>query len=78
MGILLLVIGFIIMAIGGIMFLIVAFQESIPWGIGCILFSLVSLIFLIMHWEEAKKPFFIQLVGLPFIFLGAMLDGRMN
>src|SRR5690554_1847112 len=32
-------------------------------GLGCILLSPVSLIFLILHWSDAKNPFFLQLVG---------------
>jgi hypothetical protein len=73
MSLVLLILGVAIMAVGGIMFLVAAFRESTMWGIGCLLFSPVSLIFLILHWQEAKKPFLIQLAGLPFVVLAVLL-----
>jgi len=33
----------------------------------------VSLIFVIVHWSEAKKPFLRGLIGIPFFVLGAIL-----
>ena len=78
MGIALLVIGAIISSVGGIMIVFVAFRKSIPWGLGCLFFSIVSLIFVIMHWEDTKKPFFIHLAGLPFILVGAAINGNMH
>jgi hypothetical protein len=41
----------------------VAFQTSVWWGLGSLLLPLVSLIFVIMHWPVAKKPFLISFVG---------------
>ena len=61
--------GIGIMIIGGIGFLIAAFNESIWWGLGCLLISPISLIFLFMHWTEAKNPFFLQLAGLAVFFV---------
>ncbi|MFT6986803.1 MAG: hypothetical protein ACJAT7_002647 [Psychromonas sp.] len=58
------VIGVLILVIGGILFLIAAFKESIIWGIACLLITPVVLAFTVMHWDVAKKPFFIQLAGL--------------
>jgi len=63
-------IGGIIMFVGGIMFLIVAFKESVLWGLGSMFVPFVSLVFLIKFWGQAKRPFFIQLAGLPFYFIG--------
>ena len=69
-GGLLMVVGGIIMFVGGIMFLITAFKESVLWGLGTMFVPFVGLIFLITHWQDAKKPFLIQLMGLPFYILG--------
>ncbi len=66
----LMAIGGIIMLVGGIMFLIVAFKESVLWGLGSMFVPFVSLVFLIKFWGQAKKPFFIQLAGLPFYLIG--------
>ena len=67
----LLYIGLGIFIIGGIGTLIAAFKTSILWGIGCLLIAPVSLLFLIMHWSNAKNPFFLQLIGLGIMFFGS-------
>lgn len=73
-------IGIFILIIGGIGFLIAAFRTSILWGLACLLISPVSIIYLILHWSEAKNPFFLQLAGLAIIivsgFMGA--DGSLT
>jgi len=67
--------GIIILAIGLVSFLISAFQNSIWWGLSCLLFSPVSVIFLILHWQDAKKSFFLQLIGIALIFAGSHFLG---
>lgn len=67
--------GFLILVIASIGFLIAAFKESIWWGLGCLLFSPVSLVFLIMHWDVAKNPFFLQLIGLAIMFSATYIFG---
>ena len=57
------VISICLWAFGGIWFLIVTFQESVGWGLGCLFVPFVSLIFLILHWDVAKKPFLVSLLG---------------
>lgn len=56
-------IGAVLCIIGGIWLLVVAFQESIGWGLACLIIPFVSLIFVIMYWDKAKKPFLLNLVG---------------
>jgi hypothetical protein len=56
-------VGALIAVVGGIWLLVVAFQESIGWGIGCLLCAPVAIVFAIMNWEKAKKPFLIELGG---------------
>lgn len=63
MPMILFVFGIIMSAIGGIWFLVVAFQESLLWGLGCLFVPFVSLIFLISHWSNAAKPFGVSLLG---------------
>jgi hypothetical protein len=72
----LLIVGIILALVGGIGMLIVAFRESVLWGIGCLLIPLVSLIFVISHWDEAKKPFLIQLAGVVLMILGGAMDNQ--
>jgi hypothetical protein len=67
------VIGFIIGLIFGIQLLIMAFRESIWWGLGYIFIPFVALIFVIVHWDEAKTPFLRGLIAIPFYVLGMVL-----
>ncbi len=68
---LLVIIGIFVLVIGSIGFLIAAFKTSILWGLGCLLLSPVSLIFLILHWPVAKNPFLLQLIGVVICIIGA-------
>lgn len=70
MALALMILGGIVMLVGGIMFLIAAFSESVLWGLGCLFIPFVSLFFLIMHWSEAKKGFLIQLAGVAIFGIG--------
>lgn len=64
-------IGLIVTLIGGVGTLIAAFKTSVWWGLGCLLLSPVSLVFLVMHWKVAKNPFFLQLIGLVIVLIGS-------
>ncbi|MDA3959467.1 MAG: hypothetical protein PF961_01660 [Planctomycetota bacterium] len=64
MSALLLIIGIVVALAGGIWFLVEAFKENILWGLGSLLFAPVSLVFLILHFRVAAKPFALQVVGL--------------
>lgn len=70
------ILGFIIMLVGGIWLLIEAFKESVLWGLGCLFIPIVSLIFVILHWDKAGKPFLIQIVGLILFAIGGGLSHR--
>jgi len=71
----LLVVGVILSVVGGIWLLITAFQESVGWGLACMLLPIVSLIFVFLHWEESKRPFLIGLGGNLLLIAGAALRG---
>jgi hypothetical protein len=75
LGILLVVIGAIIGLIFGIQLLILAFRTSILWGLGYLLVPFVALIFVIVHWQEAKTPFLRCLLAIPFYVGGMLLLG---
>ena len=64
--------GVIVFIIGGIGTLIAAFKTSILWGLGTLLIAPVSLIFLVLHWDVAKNPFFLQLIGIAIVFVGSI------
>jgi len=73
LGILLMAAGGLVTLAGGLWFLMVAFEEGIGWGLGCLLVPFVSLIFLVTHWDEAGKPFLVQLAGMVPFVLGTLL-----
>ena len=74
-GMILMAIGGIIAIVGSIWFYIVAFSESIWWGLGCLIVPFVSLIFLIMYISDAGKPFLVSLGGGVLMGLGVVLAG---
>ena len=73
LGLILMVIGAIISLVYGIILLIRAFQAGILWGLGYIFIPFVSLIFVIVHWEDAKSPFLKGLLAIPFFAAGMVL-----
>ena len=75
MGIILILIGVIIGLIFGIQILILAFKESLVWGLGSLFIPFVMLIFVIKHWEKAKSPFLKTLIAIPFYVIGLIMSG---
>ena len=75
LGMMLMAVGGIAALVGGIWFLIVAFQENILWGLGCLFIPFVALVFLIMHWDKAGKPFLIELAGAVAAIVGSIMMG---
>ena len=65
--------GGLIGLIAAIWFLVKAFQESVWWGLGCLFIAPVGLVFLIMHWDVAKKPFLVSVVAGVLGFVGVLL-----
>jgi hypothetical protein len=70
----LVLVGFVCLVLGGITLLVATFRESVLWGIACLVLPLASLAFLIIHWQKAKDPFFLQLYGVAFIIGAALIS----
>ena len=64
-------VGLFLLVVGGIGFIFAAFREGILWGLGVLFIPFVSLIFLVLAWPEAKRPFFWQLTGVALVLIGA-------
>jgi hypothetical protein len=73
----LLYLGGLITLIGAIWLLVVAFKKSIWWGLGSLLIPFVSLIFVILNWQDSKKPFLIQVAGVVLCLIGGWKLGTM-
>lgn len=67
--------GVVLFIVGGALLVIEAFNESVVWGVLCIVFNPIAIIFCGMHWREAKYPFAIQISGL-LISLCGLLVGK--
>ena len=73
MGIIILIIGVIITIVGGVRFVIAAFEESMLWGLVVLFFPVMSPIFLILHFSDAWRPTLKFLIGLIVVLLGTIL-----
>jgi hypothetical protein len=74
-GLLLLIVGLIGLLAGGIWILVLAFKESLVWGLCSLFIPFVGLVFTFMHWATCKKPFGIWLAGLVVYIVGFVLMG---
>ena len=73
LAIILLVAGFFTILIGSLLFIISGFRESIWWGLGILFVPFVDLIFLIMRWNVAAKPFGIRVLGMVFCVIAMLI-----
>lgn len=69
LGMVAIIIGYVVCLVGSIWLLVEAFKQSILWGIGCLLLAPVTIIFMIVHWPVAKRPFFLWLKGLAVVLI---------
>jgi hypothetical protein len=79
MGILALIItvlGFLMMAVGSVWFLIAAFRVSALWGIAVLFLPFANIFFLIKHWYDAKRPFQYQFLGFLMLIIGSAMTFR--
>lgn len=75
LGFLLFGAGILLSIVTGIWLLVLAFQESPLWGVLCLLLNPAMLVFVIMHWQETKKPFLWSLLAIPLMLGGGALTG---
>jgi len=66
------VIGLIVGLVGSIWTIVIAFQENLGWGLGCLFVPCIQLVFVFTHWEKTKKPFLINVVGVLIYVVAAM------
>jgi hypothetical protein len=64
--------GIVVNVVGGIWFFVLAFRESILWGLGCIFVPFVALFFLVKHWKDAARPLLLCVLG-AILFLSAWI-----
>ena len=72
-GLVLFVIGLIISFIYGIKLIIIAFQESVLWGLLYLFLPFANLYFIITRWAECSSAFLRSLIAVAFMIVGALM-----
>lgn len=62
-------IGALILIASGIWYLVITFQKGVWWGLGNLFVPFVGIVFLVIHFRDAWRPFAANIVGI--ILLGA-------
>src|SRR5262249_46515149 len=55
--------GLALVAVAYLWFLIVFFRQRLLWGFGILLFPPAGIVFLFKHFDKARHPFFLALLG---------------
>ena len=66
-------IGALFVLISSFWFIIAAFRVHILWGLGCLVFPVVIIFFLIIHQKAAAKPFTLFVIGVLLVLSGVYL-----
>jgi hypothetical protein len=75
LGVILVFLGASIGALFTIILLCRAFQQSFVWGFGCLLVPFMLFVFVMLNWEDTRKPFLLSLLAIPITVVGAILAG---
>ena len=70
MGIFLIMVGFAVNAVCGIVIVIKAFKVSAGWGLAVLFLPFAGLVFVINHWQDTKNPFLGGLAASLLMLLG--------
>ena len=70
--------GWLVLMVGQIWLIVVAFRTRVMWGFLSLLVPFASLIFLILYWSDAKQAFLTQVAGMTFVVLGAVVGMQMG
>ena len=65
--------GGLLSFVGGLWLLILAFRQSVLWGLAVMIIPFASLFFIVKFWAEARHPFFVSLVSIVLMVVGAFV-----
>ncbi len=65
--------GYALRFLGGLWIIVLAWQKGIIWGLGCLFFPVLQLIYVALNWKQAKSAFFLQLAGFGAFILSAVI-----
>ena len=63
--------GYVLCLLGGLWIVVLAWQKGILWGLGCLLFPVVQLIYVALNWKQTRSAFFLLLARFAAFFLSA-------
>jgi hypothetical protein len=72
-GWILLALGYVLVFLGGLWIIVLAWQRSVLWGAACLLLPGAQLVYVIAHWKESKEGFFLTLAGLALLILATII-----
>ena len=62
-------VGYVLCFMGGLWIIVLAWQKGILWGLGCLFFPLLQLVYVALNWKESKSAFFLLLAGFAAFFI---------
>jgi hypothetical protein len=65
--------GYGLCLFGGLWIVVLAWQKGILWGIGCLLFPILQLVYVALNWKQTKSAFFLLLAGFVAFFVSSAL-----
>ncbi len=67
-------IGCIIILASGLNLIGHTFRTSTLWGIAALVIPGVICVYTVLHWEVAKRPFLLSLLGIGIVILAVVVD----
>ena len=57
----------IVSLVAGIWLLVLAFRKRVWWGLAVLFIPMANIVFMIMEWAEARRPFYLSLLAIPLL-----------
>jgi len=73
MGLFLVILGFVVNSLAGLVILVKAFKVSAGWGLAVMFIPFAGLFFIIKNWEDTKTPFLVGIGGVVLTLLGGFM-----
>lgn len=78
LGLVLLGVGGLTAFVGGIWLLVVAFKQSVLWGLLSLFVPFAVFVFIFKYWDKAKQPFLVDLGGVVLVIIGMAMGASMG
>lgn len=72
LGWILFILGWVLAFLGSLWIITLGWQRNVYWGVICILFPVIQLVYVAAHWKESKEAFFLEVAGLALVILAAL------